>query len=105
VIYTGLRIIDTLKTLLCPFLPHTSQHLHELLGYEGVIAPQPRVEETTGPDGQPRNVLTGDYPGGGWAVSALPVGQQLRQPAPLFQKLEDKVAEEELERLRSQGGT
>ncbi|HSH80053.1 MAG TPA: methionine--tRNA ligase [Herpetosiphonaceae bacterium] len=104
VIYTGLRVVDSLKTLLCPFLPHSSQHLHEMLGYDGVIAPQPCTEETTGPDGRPRQVLTGDYGGTGrWEPSRLPIGQVLQQPAPLFGKLDEAVAEEEVARLRAQG--
>ena len=100
VIYTGLRVVDTLKTLLCPFLPHSSQVLHELLGYQGVIARQPRVEETLAPDGIPRLVLTGDYDGvGRWEPSALPPGQALHPPVPLFKKLDESVVEEELARL------
>lgn len=102
VIYTGLRVVDTIKTLLSPFLPHSSQQLHELLGYEGVLAPQPRIEDVPSKDGGTRQVLTGDYvTAGGWAVSQLPVGQTLQAPTPLFKKLEDSVVEEELARLRS----
>jgi methionyl-tRNA synthetase len=102
VIYTGLRVVDNLKTLLCPFLPHSSQRLHAMLGYEGLIAPQPHIEEAPAPDGLPRQVLTGSYGDAGhWAPSRLPVGQKLRQPEPLFQKLDEAVAEQELARLRS----
>jgi methionyl-tRNA synthetase len=104
VIYTGLRVVDNLKTLLCPFLPHSSQRLHEMLGYDGSISPQPRVEEASSPDGPPRHVLTGTYDNApAWAPSQLPVGQALRKPEPLFQKLDEAVAEQELARLRAQG--
>ena len=34
VLYVTLRCIDNLKTLFTPFLPFTSQALHELLGYD-----------------------------------------------------------------------
>lgn len=102
VVYSALRVIDTLKILLCPFLPHSCQRLHEMLGYEGVIAPQPFTEEATDPEGQPRLLLTGDFNGvGRWEASRLPVGQKLAQPAPLFQKLDEAVAEQELQRLRA----
>ena len=37
-LYVALRCVDSLKTLITPFLPFTSQKLHELLGYEGYIA-------------------------------------------------------------------
>jgi methionyl-tRNA synthetase len=100
VLFTALRTIDTLKVLLCPFLPHSSQQLHEQLGYSDTIAPQPRVEEAPAPDGGLRQVLTGDYATGAtWALSALPAGQALSAPAPLFKKLDESVAAEELARL------
>ena len=35
VLYVSLRAIDSLKTMFTPFLPFSSQTLHELLGYEG----------------------------------------------------------------------
>ena len=36
-IYVALRVIDNLKILFAPFLPHTCQLLHEYLGYEGQL--------------------------------------------------------------------
>jgi methionyl-tRNA synthetase len=36
---------------------------------------------------------------GKWQPSQLKGGQPLRQPAPLFKKLDEKVAEEEVARL------
>ena len=38
ILYVALRAIDSLKMLLAPFLPFSAQRLHELLGYEDVIA-------------------------------------------------------------------
>jgi methionyl-tRNA synthetase len=88
VIYTGLQLIDHLKTLLSPFLPFTSQQLHELLGYAGTIAPQPVVGEAIDPDGRSRHVLTGHYEGPlQWQPSAIPIGQTIRAPKVLFEKL------------------
>jgi methionyl-tRNA synthetase len=34
-VYVILRVVDNLKTILAPILPHTAQQLHEVLGYEG----------------------------------------------------------------------
>jgi hypothetical protein len=34
-VYVILRVVDNLKTILAPILPHTAQRLHEHLGYEG----------------------------------------------------------------------
>src|SRR6266508_1922787 len=38
VLYVALRAVDSLKVLFTPFLPFSSQKLHELLGYEGWLA-------------------------------------------------------------------
>jgi methionyl-tRNA synthetase len=103
VIYTGLVVVNRLKTLLCPFLPHSSQRLHELLGYEDVIASAPEIEKMIDHDGRERLVLSGDYSKvNRWEPATIPIGQTLRSPAPLFQKLEESVIEEERERLRRQ---
>jgi methionyl-tRNA synthetase len=100
-LYVALRCVDNLKTLITPFLPFTSQKLHELLGYTGYIAGPLEFREYTEEDGSSHRVLTGDYTSwvGRWSPSALPVGQKLQQPAPLFKKLDDAVVAEELARL------
>ena len=36
-----------------------------------------------------------------WAIEPVPAGQVLRQPEPLFVKLDPKIAEEELARLQA----
>ncbi len=54
-------------------------------------------------DGSTHEVLTGDYAEwvGAWTPSELPAGQELREPRPLFRKLDpDTVVAEELERMR-----
>jgi methionyl-tRNA synthetase len=100
-LFVALRLVDNLKTLLCPFVPHSSQTLHEMLGYEGTIIGELRFEE------RPGHRVYRWHPGnwvGRWAPSELPAGQRLGQPQPLFQKLDDSIIEEELERMRQQGG-
>jgi methionyl-tRNA synthetase len=101
VLYAALRSVDNLKIMLTPFLPFTSQKLHELLGYDGYIAGPLLFREYSEADGSTHRVLTGDYDTwvGRWAPSALPAGQKLGQPAPLFKKLDDSVVAEELARL------
>ena len=103
IIYTGLVVVNRLKTLLYPFLPHSCQRLHELLGYDDVIAPLTKIEKTTDPDGRERLVLSGSYSGANrWEPIKIPIGQSLRPPVPLFLKLEESVIEDERERLRRQ---
>ena len=74
-LYTALCVIARLKTMLYPFLPFSSQKLHELLGFQG------KIEER------------------GWQPDPPPPGQKLLPPEPLFSKLDDKLVEEETDRL------
>jgi len=103
VLYTALWAIDSLKTLFTPFLPFSSQKLHELLGYSGAIAGPLEFKQVAEADGATHRVLTGDYTSwvGRWEPSALPPGQPLLPPVPLFKKLDEAVAEQELARLTS----
>ena len=102
VLYVALRAVDSLKTLFAPFLPFSSQAVHELLGYEGWLAGPLELREVGEQDGDPHEVLTGDYESsvGSWTPSELPPGQELRQPRPLFRKLDpETVVAEELARM------
>ncbi len=104
ILYVALRCVDNLKIMLTPFLPFTSQQLHELLGYQGYIAGPLEFREYTEENGSTHRVLTGDYASwvGQWAASALPIGQQLLEPKPLFKKLDEKVVAEELARMEQE---
>ncbi len=75
-LYVALRVISCLKTMLYPFLPFSSQKLHEFLGFEG------RVEDF------------------GWEPLVPEPGQKLNKPQPLFTKLEDSLIEEEVAKLK-----
>jgi methionyl-tRNA synthetase len=74
-LYVALSVITQLKTMLHPFLPFSSQRLHQYLGFEG------SVEDN------------------GWQWQNLPPGQRLLEPRPLFTKLDEGLAEEETKRL------
>ena len=86
VVYVALRAVDSLKVLFTPFLPHSSQRLHELLGYAGWIAGPLEFRSVTEEDDRSHQVLTGDYASwvGNWTSSELPSGQRLQEPEPLF---------------------
>jgi methionyl-tRNA synthetase len=101
VLYVALRAVDSLKTLFAPFLPFTSQVVHELLGYEGWLAGPLEFRAFTEADGSQHEVLTGDYETwvGSWAPSELRPGQAIQEPRPLFKKLPPETVQEELERL------
>jgi methionyl-tRNA synthetase len=70
-LYVALYVISCLKTVLYPFLPFSSQMLHEYLGFKG------RVEDC------------------GWQPQTPLPRQKLLSPEPLFSKLDERVAEEE----------
>ena len=101
ILYVALRVVDSLKVLFTPFLPFSSQKLHELLGYEGWLAGPLEFREIEEGDGEKHTILTGDYSTwvGRWELSELRAGQRLREPEPLFRKLDPEIVEEELSRL------
>ena len=76
----SVNIINCLKTLLHPYLPFSTQSLHEMLGLEG---------------GVEKNGWT-------WKSQELTPGHKLGEVKRLFDKLDDSVAEEELNRLGSE---
>ncbi len=78
-VYTAIGTIAALKTLFYPFLPFTSQKLHNYLGFAG------------------------DIRSAGWHLQLPLAGQKLPVPEPLFSKLEDKIIAEEAARLGSVG--
>jgi methionyl-tRNA synthetase len=74
-LYVVLVVISGLKTAFYPFLPFSSQRLHEYLGFQG------KVESV------------------GWKLLFPPPNQKLLAPKPLFMKLDDALIEEETHRL------
>ena len=76
-VYTVLSVLAALKTILYPFLPFSSEVLHSFLGFDG------SVKE------------------GGWKIQSLPPGQVLRQPEPLFVKLDEDIVAKESSQLGS----
>jgi len=101
-VYVALRVIDSLKVLLAPFLPFTSQRLHAYMGYEGDLFGRLYTEKLTETE---RTHLALRYDGsdaaGRWAPSELAPGQALRKPAPLFLKLDPSIIDEEIERMQA----
>ena len=79
-VYTVLSVLAALKTILYPFLPFSSEGLHSFLGFDGTVKE------------------------GGWKIQSLPPGQVLRQPEPLFVKLDEDIVAKESSRLDSVKG-
>jgi methionyl-tRNA synthetase len=74
-LYVALGVISALKIALYPFLPFSSQQLHNMLGFEDAID------------------------GDGWKLKLPEGGQKLGDIAPLFTKLDEKLVDEETARL------
>jgi methionyl-tRNA synthetase len=100
-VYTALQAIDHLTTLLAPFLPFTTQKLYETLGYDGQVFGDLAIttfqEETRAHDAL---VYDGSKAIGRWEPRRLQPGQKLRQPVPLYKKLDEKIIEEEAARMK-----
>lgn len=78
-LWVSIAAINCLKVALYPFLPFSSQKLHEFLGFDGPV-------ETERWDF--------DH-----LVQEVEAGKRLRSPSPLYTKLDPKVVEEEVHRL------
>jgi len=63
-IYVMLQVLSGLRVLFCPYLPFSSQQLHEYLGFEGEVSKAR------------------------WENAVVETGRSLPKPAPLFPKLE-----------------
>jgi len=99
-IYTALRAIDSLKILLAPFLPFTSQRLHRFMGYKTRLFGTQFSDTETDNLGS-HQVLRYNPEGaaGKWEASQLKAGSQLETPEPLFRKLDASIIDEERARL------
>jgi methionyl-tRNA synthetase len=99
-VYTALRAIDSLKLLLSPFLPFSSEQLHRLLGYSRPLFGELRIVSYD-EHSRSHEALVYDpaEASGAWEPSALPPGQSLEPPTPLFPKLEEAIVNQELGRL------
>ena len=75
----SIRVINCLKVALAPFLPFSSQKVHEYLGFDGEVEQEAWDFE----------VLAG----------AIKGGTPLRQPSPLYTKLDPEVVLQETGRL------
>jgi methionyl-tRNA synthetase len=99
-VYTALRAIDSLKILFSPFLPFSSEQLHQTLGYQDTLFGEFHIE-TQQESERSHEVLmyNGSSARGRWEPSQLQPQQAINKPEPLFPKLEEEVIEVERAKL------
>jgi len=100
ILHVALQAVDDAKTLLTPFLPRSSQAVHDMLGGAGEWSGMPHIE-TVDEEGAPSYpVITGTYDTSPrWGSHPIAAGAPLAVPAPLFTKLDPSVVDEEIARL------
>jgi methionyl-tRNA synthetase len=99
-IYTALRAIDSLKLMLAPFLPFSSERLHGYLGYEAPLFGEQFTQTCSDSLGEHLTLRYKPGPAGlQWKPSQLQPGGPINLPAPLFRKLDHSIVEEERNRL------
>lgn len=89
-VYVALQVIDWLKILWSPILPHSSQQVHEMLGHPGQLAGRQYTEQVADARGS-HLVLRYDHGPAmaRWEAQTLPPGQAMAPPSPLFTKLDE----------------
>jgi methionyl-tRNA synthetase len=104
-IYTAMQAIDWLKIIFSPFIPHTSEKLHDYLGYKNPIFGTLVTREVEDDLSTHKVMLyeAGDSLSAGeddlWQPVELEPGKTFNKPQPLFQKLDESIVEEERARL------
>jgi methionyl-tRNA synthetase len=86
------------KIALAPIVPFVCERVHHYLGYEDRLFGDLTVadyQEAT----RSHQALIYAAGAGRWEVSALPVGQKLREPERLITKLPPEMVEDERQRL------
>ncbi len=98
-IYTAMQAINMLKVLFAPFLPFSSQKLHQYLGYETPLFGEQYVETVADDLGEHTALRLRPQAQTWWEPQTLSPDAPFHKPKPLFRKLDPSVAEEERARL------
>jgi methionyl-tRNA synthetase len=107
VLHVALQAVDDCKTLLTPFLPHSADQVHRLLGNDETWSGMPELRQVSDDEGGPDyGVLTGEYDEAAarWESRPIIAGTRLETPRPVFKKLDPSIVDEELARLTSETG-
>jgi methionyl-tRNA synthetase len=99
-IFVAMKAIDSLKIMFAPFLPFSSEKLNTYLGYDEQIFGEQYTQEFKDNLGTHKALLYNpEKAHGRWQPSNLQPGSRFNPPSPLFKKLDEKIVEEERQRL------
>jgi len=99
-VYVAMKAIDSLCILFAPFLPFSCEKLHQYLGYDDQLFGEQYTRQLTDSVGEHSALLYDPRKAqGSWQPSQLQAGSRFNQPSPLFKKLDEKIVEEERQRL------
>jgi len=91
VVFVAMKVIDSLKILYAPVLPHSSQKIHEFFGHENKLFGDNLKESQDG-----YSVLRYEEPGSNedvWKMSTLSSGSEFQKPTHLFKVLDETSVE------------
>ncbi len=103
VLHTLVQVVSDLNTMISPFLPHSANRVHAVIGGQGELMPMPRLEVVRDLDDDSRSypVITGDYSATPrWERRPVEVGAVVAKPTGVFTKFDaDQVVADEQARL------
>ena len=103
VLHTLVQVVSDLNTMISPFLPHSANRVHAVIGGQGELMPMPRLEVVRDLDDDSRSypVITGDYSATPrWERRPVEVGAPVAKPTGVFTKFDaDQVVADEQARL------
>jgi len=105
ILHTLCQAVSSLNVMFAPFLPHSANTIDAMFGGGGDVAPLPRIEHVTDPEGgYEYPVITGDYTSvPAWGPRPVVVGTPVGKPTPVFTKLDEAIVDEEIARMSGNG--
>lgn len=108
ILHTAAQAVNDANLMLAPFLPHSSQRIHEALGGTGTVAPLPELKEVTDLDKPDFSypIITGNYELGvnvaAWGRREVVAGATIDKPSPIFEKIPTEAVDEEINRVQAE---
>ena len=105
ILHTLCQAVSSLNVMFAPFLPHSANTIDAMFGGGGDVAPLPRIEHVTDPEGgYEYPVITGDYTSApAWGPRPVVVGTPVGKPTPVFTKLDEAIVDDEIARMSGNG--